>query len=376
MSSTTFTDNLTPIVSSWLNDVNTKTYNDPNIIALAASTGSSLVGHISGGTNTVATTVQTKLREFRSALDKGALGAGADESAQIQNALTEGITYFGRKDYKTDTAITGSFGLVSFGGTFSGINAIDASYPSFGAGALRVIARGNLNCIIGIAHNNLAASTTSYPTGVTGYGRNDNAGNTVFGGYFESRQHATSGVVTNEIDSFNMTVTAPTSTLPPNRSIGTTENHPIALTIGAGGLANSSIGIHFTQEGSSPQKFLTGMYFSPNAVKDYPIYVDADATSTYTLSALIKHKTSTSACLQLQGVGAVVSGNAVATYYDGTGTLKWGVRQSGIQIIPASLTQTTHGAAGAAATLPSNPTGYMQFEVNGATKIVPYYEPV
>ena len=36
-------------------------------------------------------------------------------------------------------------------------------------------------------------------------------------------------------------------------------------------------------------------------------------------------------------------------------------------------TQTTVGSAGAATALPANPTGYLQFKVNGSTMVVPYY---
>ena len=89
------TTNFTPgtlIESSWLNDVDEKTYNDSasiipytptgtiaatNVQAaisevvsdLAASSGSSLVGYLPAGTGAVATTVQAKLRESVSVLD-------------------------------------------------------------------------------------------------------------------------------------------------------------------------------------------------------------------------------------------------------------------------------------------------------------------
>jgi hypothetical protein len=53
--------------------------------ALAAPTGSSLVGFIQSGTGAVATTVQTKLRESVSVKDFGAVGNGvADDTAAIQ----------------------------------------------------------------------------------------------------------------------------------------------------------------------------------------------------------------------------------------------------------------------------------------------------
>ena len=55
--------------------------NDPTDIyaALAAPTGSSLVGYLPAGTGAVATTVQTKLREFVSAEDFGVIGDGVTD---------------------------------------------------------------------------------------------------------------------------------------------------------------------------------------------------------------------------------------------------------------------------------------------------------
>jgi hypothetical protein len=56
---------------------------------LAASTGSSLVGHFDGGTGGVTRTVQAKLRDILSIKDKGALGDGlADDTAAFQVVLS------------------------------------------------------------------------------------------------------------------------------------------------------------------------------------------------------------------------------------------------------------------------------------------------
>lgn len=61
--------------------------------AMAASNGSSLVGFIQPGTGAVATTVQTKLREWISVKDFGATGDGTtDDYTSIVNAINQAIS--------------------------------------------------------------------------------------------------------------------------------------------------------------------------------------------------------------------------------------------------------------------------------------------
>ena len=91
MTSTVFTDFVgPPINAAWLNDVNTKTYADPQIAALSAPTGSSLVGFQQSGTGAVARTTQDKLRESVSVLDFGADPTGTSNS---YSAFTAAIAY-------------------------------------------------------------------------------------------------------------------------------------------------------------------------------------------------------------------------------------------------------------------------------------------
>jgi len=221
--------------------------------------------------------------------------------------------------------------------------------------------------------NNLAANFTSFPTAVTAMGRNENAGNTVFGIYAPAYQEAISGVATNEIDSFNMTI-APSSNLPPNRSIGTSQNLPVALTVAAGGNFASAIGIQISKEGSSPQQFLTGIYINPDACSTFGMVLDASAASTMTATTLIKHQTGVH-CSQFQGVGSPSVSTSWLLYVDGNGVTQFGIKESGQLFFSTGNTATTVGAAGAASALPSNPTGYALIQVNGATKKIPYYEP-
>lgn len=111
MADTNFIDSQTPVVASWLNDVNDAVYSAigngttaptthaevlANIGAapssfvsnLAASSGSSLVGNIASGTGATARTVQAKLRDVVSVKDFGAVGNGvADDTNAFKNAL-------------------------------------------------------------------------------------------------------------------------------------------------------------------------------------------------------------------------------------------------------------------------------------------------
>lgn len=98
--------------------------------ALAASTGSSLVGHIATGTGATARTTQAKLRDFVSVKDFGAVGDGVtNDSTAIQAALTAGAgraVYFPGGTYlisatltvPADTMVTGDgYGSVIYQGT-------------------------------------------------------------------------------------------------------------------------------------------------------------------------------------------------------------------------------------------------------------------
>jgi len=88
--STYFIDQTTPIVSKWLNDVNTKTFADPQIAAISAPTGSSLVGFQQSGTGAAAQTLFTKVSQTVSVTDfyaNGVSGALVDPTGVIDSTL-------------------------------------------------------------------------------------------------------------------------------------------------------------------------------------------------------------------------------------------------------------------------------------------------
>jgi hypothetical protein len=72
-----------------------------SLSALAASSGSSLVGHIASGTGATARTLQAKLRDFVSVKDFGAVGNGvANDTTAVQAAIDTGSDiYFPAGNY-------------------------------------------------------------------------------------------------------------------------------------------------------------------------------------------------------------------------------------------------------------------------------------
>ena len=228
------------------------------------------------------------------------------------------------------------------------------------------------NAIVGSVRNDAPSGTLTFPTGVTGLGRNDSDGNTAFGIYAEGRQYANAGcVVGAELDSFNFGV-APTNTTKPNRAFGTTQQLPNAVTIAAGGTADSWCGIHFAREGSSPQRFLYGSIYDANAHVTSAIVVEAEATVGPDLPVLVKHKASAIG-LQVQAVGTAAPNNAVFQVVNTSGAPTFTVRQNGRISFPADITQTTVGLGGGASSLPSAPVGYLKLLVDNIERVIPYY---
>lgn len=263
--------------------------------------------------------------------DLGAKMDGSDDAAAVAAAAASGIFAVPPGTLSTSSAPS-VFSLVGYGASFSGSAPLDSRYPAFEPGALSVIQKGNgYNCFIGIADNNLPANSNVEPCGITGYGRVDNAGNVVFGLFGRADLHGTTGVATNEVNSFNYGAAPSVANLPPNRAIGTTQAQPIALTVSAGGSFSSSIGIQICREGSAPQSFLTGIYLNPDSIVNYGIVVDALAASTQ-VPALLKHGVGAIA-LQLQGVGTPVAANAVIQYVDGAAVTQFAIKQDGKHFI-------------------------------------------
>lgn len=245
----------------------------------------------------------------------------ANDLPSAYNTLTQG------------TALTLPLGA----GTFTGSQRI--TYNVTSGGTLWA------NAIVGEQKNNAPVNTTTFPSGLTGYGTMLNTGNQTFGVFGRADLPVATGVATNEFNSFNVSTGDATAIYPPDRSIGTAQTLPIALTVAAGGSFKSAIGIHLAKEGSAPQQFRTGIYMSPDAIADYGLFIDATATqSAGTLGALIKTSASVIP-LQVQTVGTVVPLNAVFTVV-ANGTTVFAIKQNGSILFPDGTSQSTASVGG------------------------------
>lgn len=89
MTSTVFTPYVTPVPSTWLNDINNHTYSNTPISPATTVHDSNVLKYTPAGIGAVATTVQSKLREAVSVSDFGASPAesAAVNTASVQAAL-------------------------------------------------------------------------------------------------------------------------------------------------------------------------------------------------------------------------------------------------------------------------------------------------
>lgn len=111
------------------------------------------------------------------------------------------------------------------------------------------------------------------------------AGNSIYGLSGLTRQYASRGTATHEVDSHNKSGAAPSTLLPPDTSPGTLENNIIGLIINSGGDADASVGLYIGQglkDGhvGTTQWAAAGIYVHPHASDSKQIVIGGDRTST------------------------------------------------------------------------------------------------
>lgn len=157
---------------------------------------------------------------------------------------------------------------------------LGTSYLGIGTGATH-------NAIVGAVVQD-GTNGASFPTGVTGYAAQRNAGNTAFGFFGRADAYAAGDAIGAEINSFNFGA-APNPIWPPNKAFGTPDVVPIALTLAAGGTQQSHIALEISREGSAPNSFLSGTYVHSNAVTTYGYFQDATATDGPFVSMFVRN---------------------------------------------------------------------------------------
>jgi hypothetical protein len=255
-------------------------------------------------------------------------------NATATNASPAAVTFGANRFSAGATVLTNAFGAEQgyFGQAAQGRSTWLAQFfpglDTFGSEALVALGPDGGDTIIGGVRNNLAAATMAFPTGVTGVGvlESGAAGNAVFGIGAQVWQYD-AGVATNELNTNNY-FGAPSSALPPDRSIGTAQTLPIVLTLAPQGSYASAIDLQLGEGGAAPQPALTGIYMNPGAVSTTGLYIDSSGTTGPTTDAVLSEP-GAGINLQLHTTDTMVATNSVITAQDHTGAFWFYVKQNG-----------------------------------------------
>jgi hypothetical protein len=167
---------------------------------------------------------------------------------------------------------TPSGGLVFVDPTITG--AALTGVNQFG-GKIQIATPPNKNAIVGAAVQD-GTNGFSFATGVTGYGYLNSAGNTAFGLFGQCDQHTT-GICTNELDTFNF-AGAPSNAFPPNESFGTPQILPITLLFGSLGSYPSYSAIFAEAPYISGNNGYVVFEYLGAGISTYGIVIDATTT--------------------------------------------------------------------------------------------------
>jgi hypothetical protein len=202
-----------------------------------------------------------------------------------------------------------------------------------GAYGGRFLVAGNAtdNSIVGAIVQD-GSNGNSFPTGVTGYALMNNARNQAFGMFSRADLGINGGsavsgtAVGHEMNCFNYSG-APSTSLPPDLSFGTTQKNCIPLQVVAYGNYNSSIGINMAGGGAT-EKFQTGLYFHPQSTVNAAIMVDATSANSASYAAILK-ATTAAIPLELQSLGTIANQNPVLIVADNEGAARAAIKQIG-----------------------------------------------
>lgn len=243
---------------------------------------------------------------------------------QIMGVTPATIPLYGSETYECTQG--GVLRQCAAGGPFQTLIIGPGDNTLFATHAFIVSTFGNSNAIVGATKQDGSGGNT-FVTGVTGYGNLINAGNQVFGIFGRADCNST-GVCTNEFNTFNYNA-APPSSFPPNKAFGTTQTIPNTLQIVAYGTYPSYSGAYFANATSASYGFYVEQYTEAGAA-DYGIFFDATTTQDTTVPILLK---STGAAghlpISIQTTNAGTLGRASILLYDYTGATVFQVDQLG-----------------------------------------------
>lgn len=224
---------------------------------------------------------------------------------------------------------------------------------------------GSQNSLVGQVTNNLATPTFSFPTGITGYGKEASRGNQAFGVYGLGELTSTAGGVSvgAEFTARNLSGHAPDTNLPPQTSIGTTTNVVTGINDTCGvktGTSDCSIGLYISNESGlySQPVFNTATYLA--LFRQYGLYIESQPNGNQ-FSAVLKNN-GNGINLALLTTGTMQANNAVVNVVDASNVSHASIRQNGDihvnNLVMSAAVQLTKSTAAALPTCGSNSEGW------------------
>ena len=222
------------------------------------------------------------------------------------------------------------------------------------------------NAIVGATIQD-GANGSGFPTGVTGFGYLNNAGNTVFG-LFGRADCYTAGVCTNELNSFNY-AGATYSAFPATTSFGTSQILPIALQLASYGNYPSYAGIYAAPTSSGTKGFLLGMYLGAGSA-NYGFVADATSSAGPGIAGVLNTTGGASTVnLSMQMKGTPVTGSKFISALNSGGSSVFSVDGSGNVTTPGSITA---GTATGCATFTSGLLGTTGLPCPSSSAVIPF----
>jgi hypothetical protein len=208
----------------------------------------------------------------------------------------------------------------------------DQNPGSFGYPLAMFGASGGQNALVGEVTNDLATPHFSFPTGITGYGKEASRGNHAFGVYGLGELTSTKGGVAigAEFTARNLSGHAPDANLPPHTGIGTTTNVVTGINDTCGvqaGTDDCSIALYVSNESGlySQPVFNTAMYLA--LFRQYGLFIESQPRGKQ-VSAVVKNN-GNGIHLEMRTTGEMQANKEVLNVLDANNVSHASIRQNG-----------------------------------------------